>query len=144
MEVLTITPTHLKHAFESNKALASINGYELVIRPYKVGKKNGVTPELHAKYYRGNNPLKKAITAQVEETFDEEIWNPLKAEHEPSFEDSKQYANGKVQMLINDFDCMTTPEFTQDLLPRHSLANHAALQQGQCFQRSHRGRYPVC
>ena len=121
LEVLTITPTHLKHAFESNKALASINGYELVIRPYKVGKKNGVTPELHAKYYRGNNPLKKAITAQVEETFDEEIWNPLKAEHEPSFEDSKQYANGKVQMLINDFDCMTTPEF-QDLLPDiHSL-----------------------
>ncbi len=121
LEFLTITPTHLKHAFESNKALADINGYELVIRPYKVGKKNGVTPELHAKYYRGNSPLKKAIIAQVEETFDEEIWNPLKAEHEPSPEDSKQYADGKVQMLINDFDCMTTPEF-QDLLPDiHSL-----------------------
>ena len=121
LEFLTITPTHLKHAFESNKALANINGYELVIRPYKVGKKNGVTPELHAAYYRGNNPLKKAITAQVEETFDEEIWNPLKAEHEPSREDSKQYADEKVQMLINDFDCMTTPEF-QDLLPDiHSL-----------------------
>lgn len=121
LEFLTITPTHLKHAFESNKALANINGYELVIRPYKVGKRNGVTPELHAAYYRGNNPLKKAITAQVEETFDEEIWNPLKAEHEPSPEDSKQYALDKVQMLIDDFDCMTTPEF-QDLLPDiHSL-----------------------
>ncbi len=121
LEFLTITPTHLKHAFESNKALADINGYELVIRPYKVGKKNGVTPELHANYYRGNNPLKKAITAQVEETFDEEIWNPIKAEHEPSPEESKQYADKKVQMLIDDFDCMTTPEF-QDLLPDiHSL-----------------------
>ena len=79
LEFLTITPTHLKHAFESNKALADTLGYELVIRPYKVGRKNGVTPELHAKYYRGNNPLRKAITAQVEETFDEEIWNQLKA-----------------------------------------------------------------
>lgn len=121
---LTVTPTQLKAAFNSEpvQALTNINGYELVVRPYSIGKnKVGVTPDLNAEYYQaGNTPLKKAVTALVEKTFDEKVWNPLKAMHETSFEDTKAMAQSWSKKMYGKNADMTaaieSPEW-RDMLP---------------------------
>ena len=106
LDKLTVEPPQLKAAFDSEqvKALTNIKGYELVVRPYTIGKdKVGVTPDLNAEYYQaGNTPLKKAVKAQVEEIFDEKIWNPLKAKHEPSLEDSTATVKGWCKKMNED------------------------------------------
>lgn len=106
LDKLTVEPPQLKAAFDSEqvKALTNIKGYELVVRPYTIGKnKVGVTPDLNAEYYQaGNTPLKKAVKAQVEEIFDEKIWTPLKAKHEPSLEDSTAMVQSWGKKLNDD------------------------------------------
>lgn len=122
LDKLTVEPPQLKAAFDSEqvKALTNIKGYELVVRPYTIGKdKVGVTPDLNAEYYQaGNTPLKKAVKAQVEEIFDEEIWNPLKAKHEPSLEDSTATVKSWCQKMNNDIltETLKSDEWN-DLLP---------------------------
>lgn len=121
LDKLTVEPTQLKAAFDSEqvKALTNIKGYELVVRPYTIGKnKVGVTPDLNAEYYQaGNTPLKKAVKAQVEEIFDEKIWNPLKAEHEPSLEDSTAMVQSWCQKMNNyTTETLKSGEWN-DLLP---------------------------
>ena len=106
LDKLTVEPPQLKAAFDSEqvKALTNIKGYELVVRPYTIGKnKVGVTPDLNAEYYQaGNTPLKKAVKARVEEIFDEKIWTPLKAKHEPSLEDSTAMVQSWGKKLNDD------------------------------------------
>jgi len=121
LDKLTVTPTQLKAAFDSEqvKALTNIKGYELVVRPYTIGKdKVGVTPDLNAEYYQaGNTPLKKAVTAQVEETFDEKVWNPLKAKHEPSLEDSTAMVKSWAKKMNDDMTAVLMSSDWKDLLP---------------------------
>lgn len=121
LDKLTVTPTQLKAAFDSEqvKALTNIKGYELVVRPYTIGKnKVGVTPALNAEYYlAGNTPLKRAVTADVEEIFDEKIWNPLKAKHEPSLEDSTAMVKSWGKKLNDDTTETLKSDEWNDLLP---------------------------
>ena len=118
---LTVTPIQLKAAFDSEqvKALTNIKGYELVVRPYTIGKdKVGVTPDLNAEYYQaGNTPLKKAVKAQVEEIFDEKVWNPLKAKHEPSLEDSTAIVQSWGKQMNDDMTAALMSDQWKDLLP---------------------------
>lgn len=118
---LTVTPTQLKAAFDSEqvKALTNIKGYELVVRPYTIGKdKVGVTPDLNAEYYQaGNTPLKKAVKAQVEEIFDEKVWNPLKTKHEPSLEDSTAIVKSWGKKMNDDMTAVLMSDQWKDLLP---------------------------
>ena len=122
LDKLTVEPTQLKAAFDSEqvKALTNIKGYELVVRPYTIGKdKVGVTPDLNAEYYQaGNTPLKKAVKAQVEEIFDEKIWNPLfKAKHEPSLEDSTAMVKSWAKQMNDDMTTALMSDEWKDLLP---------------------------
>ena len=62
LDKLTVEPTQLKAAFDSEqvKALTNIKGYELVVRPYTIGKdKVGVTPDLNAEYYQAKTRLSR-------------------------------------------------------------------------------------
>lgn len=121
LDKLTVKPPQLKAAFDSEqvKALTNIKGYELVVRPYTIGKnKVGVTPDLNAEYYQaGNTPLKKAVKAQVEEIFDEKVWNPLKAKHEPSLEDSIATVKSWGKQMNDDMTAALMSDQWKDLLP---------------------------
>ena len=121
LDKLTVKPTQLKAAFDSEqvKALTNIKGYELVVRPYTIGKdKVGVTPDLNAEYYQaGNTPLKKVVKAQVEEIFDEKVWNPLKTKHEPSLEDSTAMVKSWGKQMNDDMTAVLMSDQWKDLLP---------------------------
>jgi len=144
---LTTSPDELKAALENNKHLTDINGYELVIRPYKVGTKNGVTPVLNAEYYQaGNTPLRKAVKAQVEAVFDEKLWTPLMKKHEPSIEDSNKLIKSWVKKMNDDMtSVMRSPEWDEAdaesrsiIIEAYNLANTIKATKSKDMAKEHK------
>lgn len=120
MGKLTITPNQLNAAFTSPQvqSLTNIEGYELVIRPFTIKGKPAVTKWLNSLFYEaGNTPFKMAARAEVEKTFDEKVWEPLLAKHQPSHEDSKALVQSFSKRMDDDFGELLQSDDWNNLLP---------------------------